>query len=56
MKQPLIVTALSDKDKTEVREIVKGKILPSWAKRCGATCAEEWNKTVGKSIGIALKP
>ncbi|HVZ51912.1 MAG TPA: TRAP transporter substrate-binding protein [Pseudolabrys sp.] len=54
MKQPLVVTPLSAKDKAEVAEIVKTKILPGWAKRCGAECTDEWNKTVGKSLGITL--
>lgn len=54
MRQPLVVTRLSDKDKAEVAEIVKDKILPSWAKRCGPECTDEWNKTVGKSINITL--
>lgn len=55
MKNPLTVTALSATDKKEVADIVKDKILPSWAKRCGAECTAEWNKTVGKSLGIALQ-
>jgi hypothetical protein len=28
-------------------------VMPSWAKRCGAACAKEWNETVGKAVGIS---
>jgi TRAP-type C4-dicarboxylate transport system substrate-binding protein len=55
MKQPLVVSALSDADKAQVKKIVQEVVLPSWAKRCGAECVKTWNAKVGKSIGIALK-
>lgn len=55
MREPLTVTALSDQDKAEVTSIVKDKVLPGWAQRCGAACTKEWNGTVGKSIGVAVK-
>jgi TRAP-type C4-dicarboxylate transport system substrate-binding protein len=56
MRKPLVVTDLSAKDKATVAEVVKKDVLPAWAKRCGADCVAEWNKTVGKSLGITLKP
>ena len=54
MKNPLVVTPLSAKDKATVAQIVKDKILPGWAQRCGAECTKEWNETVGKSLDITL--
>lgn len=37
--------ALRDRIATEV-------ILARWAKRCGATCAADWNRSVGKVLGL----
>jgi len=56
MRNPLTVTDLSSKDKAIVAQVVKDKVLPAWAKRCGAQCVDEWNKTVGQSLNITLKP
>ncbi|MEM7774904.1 MAG: TRAP transporter substrate-binding protein [Pseudomonadota bacterium] len=33
-------------------KIAKDVILARWAKRCGEKCAEDWNNTVGKIIGM----
>jgi TRAP-type C4-dicarboxylate transport system substrate-binding protein len=55
MQKPLTVTALTDADKAKVAEIVKTKVLPSWAARCGAECVKQWNATAGKAAGIAIK-
>jgi TRAP-type C4-dicarboxylate transport system substrate-binding protein len=30
-------------------------VLPAFKKRCGAACAAEWNKTVGKAMGVTIK-
>lgn len=27
-------------------------ILPRWAERCGPECAANWNRTVGKILGL----
>lgn len=56
MRKPLVVTDLSAKDKATVAEVVKKDVLPAWAKRCGTDCVNEWDKTVGKTLNIHLKP
>lgn len=30
-------------------------VLPRWAERCGADCAQAWNETVGRVIGAAIE-
>ena len=30
-------------------------VLARWAERCGADCAADWNKTVGKILGLTAK-
>lgn len=54
MRKPLTVAKLSDADKAKVKELVKTAVLPSWAKRCGSTCVDQWNGSVGKSIDVTL--
>jgi hypothetical protein len=34
------------------KKLVEGAVLAGWAKRCGRECAEEWNNTVGKALGL----
>ncbi len=42
----------SAEDLKERDRIATDVILARWAKRCGAECAANWNKTVGKIIGL----
>lgn len=56
MRKPLVVTNLNAKERATVAKVVKDDVLPAWAKRCGAKCVAEWNRTVGKSLHITLKP
>ena len=37
---------------TEHGRILRNSVVANWAKRCGRACAEEWNQTVGKVVGI----
>ncbi|MEO1708847.1 MAG: TRAP transporter substrate-binding protein [Pseudomonadota bacterium] len=42
----------SDADLKERDRIAEDVVLARWAKRCGAACAENWNNTVGKILGL----
>ncbi len=39
-------------DKAMLADIVKNFVVKRWAERCGKACAAEWNKTVGKVVGV----
>src|SRR5690606_13959143 len=43
---------VSSADADAHKKLVEGAVLAGWAKRCGAECAEEWNATVGKTLGL----
>ena len=43
---------ISDEDRATYRQIIENNVLPGWAGRCGAECAEEWNQTVGEAVGL----
>jgi len=43
-------------DQKKVKDIAENFVLKRWAKRCGQKCADEWNATVGKVVGLTAKP
>jgi len=45
----------SEKDLAAAKTVVETVVVPNWAKRCGATCAQRWQETVGKVVGISIK-
>ena len=42
----------SAEDQAMLKDIVTNFVLKRWAKRCGKKCAQEWNDTVGKVVGV----
>jgi TRAP-type C4-dicarboxylate transport system substrate-binding protein len=53
-KAHLKLVPLTEADKKRRREIVQNVVLVKWGKRCGMACAKEWNKTVGKVVGMQI--
>lgn len=47
---PIEVT--SDADKAKLADIVTNVVLKRYAGRCGKSCMEEWNETIGKVVGV----
>jgi len=43
-------------DKAVQRELLKATVLPRWLQRCGAACAESWNRYLAPVAGIDAKP
>lgn len=39
-------------DQVKLKEIGQNVVLKRWAKRCGKKCADEWNETIGKIVGM----
>jgi len=42
----------SDADRKRHAEVMASSVLKNWAKRCGAACTAEWNRTIGKVVGM----
>lgn len=42
----------TSEDLKQRKRIAKETILPRWAERCGPECTANWNRTVGKVIGL----
>lgn len=53
-KGHLTLVELSDADKKRRAEIVQDVVLVKWGKRCGKACAQRWNETVGKVVGLQI--
>lgn len=48
----MVAVEPSAADKAQLESIVNDFVLKRWAKRCGKACADEWNSTVGKVLGM----
>lgn len=44
----------SEADLAKVRAAVQSRVLPAYAKACGAECADQWNKTVGEAVNMTV--
>lgn len=42
-------------DQAMLKDIAENVVLKRWAERCGAKCAQEWNDTIGKIVGVTAK-
>jgi TRAP-type C4-dicarboxylate transport system substrate-binding protein len=51
MASMAVVSASAD-DERQRQAVLRSSILPSWLKRCGASCVEIWNRTLAASSGI----
>lgn len=45
----------SKEDLAKRDQIATDVVLARWAERCGAECAQQWNETVGKILGLTAK-
>lgn len=52
VKASMTLVPLTTADAALRKKVISERVVPSWAKRCGAACAKEWNATVGKAIGV----
>ncbi|WP_232846206.1 TRAP transporter substrate-binding protein [Amphritea pacifica] len=48
----MVLVEPSEKDLAIRDQIARDVILPRWTERCGPECAANWNRTVGKILGL----
>ncbi len=48
----LTLVPVSESDRALVQKILVETVVPKWAARCGPDCAERWNQTIGRVVGI----
>jgi TRAP-type C4-dicarboxylate transport system substrate-binding protein len=44
----------SESDLKQRTEILKEFVVKRWGQRCGNECSQDWNRTIGKRLGIAI--
>jgi TRAP-type C4-dicarboxylate transport system substrate-binding protein len=54
-KGQMTKVVLSDSDAQLARNIFSTVVLPRWLARCGVTCSELWNLTIGPATGLVAK-
>ncbi|WP_207477929.1 TRAP transporter substrate-binding protein [Arenibaculum pallidiluteum] len=52
-KAKMTLVPVSDADRQKLTQVVNSVIVPKWVQRCGADCADEFNKTIGQVIGAS---
>ena len=45
----------TEADRVAAQKVLRERVLPDWAQRCGAECVTQWNATVGKVTGLEAK-
>jgi TRAP-type C4-dicarboxylate transport system substrate-binding protein len=53
-KGNMTLVKISPADQALRKELVQNVVLVKWGKRCGKPCAEKWNATVGKIVGLTI--
>jgi TRAP-type transport system periplasmic protein len=53
-KGAMTLVERSEEDLARQREILEATVLPDWASRCGADCAEKFNATMGEILGLSV--
>lgn len=53
VKGNMKLVPVSDADQAVLARASKEVVVPRWAARCGAACAQQWSDTVGKAVGVS---
>jgi TRAP-type transport system periplasmic protein len=48
----MILSEPDEADRAEHKRLLESTVLPGWAERCGAECAQDWNETIGVALGL----
>lgn len=55
-KNPLVPVEPTEQDRTTLKNILSGTVIPNWVKRCGARCGEQFNAVVAPIAGVRFEP
>lgn len=53
-KGAMTLVKITDEDKALKKQLLENVVLVNWGKRCGKECAQKWNETVGKVVGLQI--
>lgn len=55
VKGAMKLVPVTPQDKAEIQRIARDVVVKKWSARCGADCTRDWNRTVGKAVGLEVK-
>ena len=52
----MAVVRPTEADRTRLRALLAGTVLPRWVERCGPRCADAWDTALAPVVGVRLRP
>lgn len=52
----MVVVRPTEADRTRLRALLAGTVLPRWVERCGPRCADAWDTALAPVVGVRLRP
>ena len=54
-KAKMILVNPTQADYAFAKKLSREKVVPRWAKQCNESCVDDFNSTIGKTVGISVK-
>jgi len=55
VKGKMILVKPTDADRVLLKKLMQEIVLPKWAARCSVQCVQDFNATIGKTVGLTAK-
>ena len=55
VKGKMVIVQPTAADRALLKKLMQDIVLPKWAARCSATCVQDFNATIGKTVGMTAK-
>ena len=55
VKGKMVIVQPTAADRAQLKKLMQEIVLPKWAARCSATCVQDFNATIGKTVGMTAK-
>ena len=55
VKGKMVIVQPTAADRVLLKKLMQEIVLPKWAARCSATCVQDFNATIGKTVGMTAK-
>lgn len=55
VKGKMVIVQPTAADRVLLKKLMQDTVLPKWAARCSVTCVQDFNATIGKTVGLTAK-
>ena len=55
VKGKMVLVKPTDADRVLLKKLMQEIVLPKWAARCSVQCVQDFNATIGKTVGLTAK-